>query len=82
MDQAGISDSIRTFIIESFLDPSRAATLSNSDDLLTILDSLQALRLFVQIETLYGTKVEDADLTPENLGSIDKIAAYVARKLP
>jgi acyl carrier protein len=48
--------------------------------LLTILDSLQLLRLVVQLEPWFGVQVLDSELTPENLGTVDRMAAFVVRK--
>jgi acyl carrier protein len=80
MHSEGIADKIRTYICEAFLNEEQRASLKNSDNLLALLDSLQALRLVVQLENMFDIKVADSDLTPENLGSIDKMAAYVARQ--
>jgi clorobiocin biosynthesis protein CloN4 len=76
----GIADKIRAYICEAFLNEGQRASLKNNDNLLAVLDSLQALRLVVQLEGMFDIKIPDSDLTPENLGSIDHMAAYVARQ--
>jgi acyl carrier protein len=75
-----IQDQIRTFLLESFLTEAGAETLRDDDDLLQLLDSLQVLRMVIAFEGAFGIKVEDGDLTPENLGSVRKVAALIARK--
>jgi acyl carrier protein len=45
-----------------------------------ILDSTGAMELVLFLETEFNIRVADAELVPENLDSIDRIAAYVARK--
>jgi acyl carrier protein len=82
MQLDAIAERIRSYICQTFLTPSQSAALTSSDNLLGLLDSLQALRLVVQLESMFEIKVADSDLTPENLGSIDKMAAYVARQKP
>ena len=77
MNQPQIESTIRAFLVESFLSPDRARTLTRTDDLFKILDSLQVLRLVLQLEALFGVKVADGDLTPENLGTLERVANYV-----
>ena len=45
-----------------------------------ILDSTGALELIMHLEETYGIKVEDDELHPDNLDSVEKLAAYVERK--
>ena len=70
---------VRNFVVESFLSPAEAATFRNDDDLLMILDSLQVLRIVVALEPAFGVKVGNDELTADNLGSVARIAAFVAR---
>jgi acyl carrier protein len=77
---AAIEDRVRTYIIDSFLTEQDAATFQNDADLLTMLDSLQILRMVIALEKLHGIKVDESELAPENLGSVSKIAAFIARK--
>jgi acyl carrier protein len=78
--QEEIAERVRTYIVDSFLEEPQAAALQNSDNLLIVLDSLQLLRLVVQLEPWFGVKVDDSELTQENFGSIDRIADFVARR--
>jgi len=50
------------------------------DDLLSILDSLQILRMLLDLEAQYAIKVENSELTPDNLGTISRLANFIARK--
>jgi acyl carrier protein len=49
-------------------------------DLLTLLDSLQLLRLVSVLEGKFGIKVDNSELAVENLGTLNRIAAFVVRK--
>ena len=69
---------VRSFVVESFLSPAEAETFQNDDDLLMILDSLQVLRIVVALEPAFGVKVGNDELTADNLGSVARIAAFVA----
>jgi acyl carrier protein len=45
-----------------------------------IIDSTGVLEVIMFIETTFGVTVEDSEMLPENLDSIERIAAFVARK--
>ena len=75
-----IENTVRTFIIDSFLTETDVARFRDDSDLLKVLDSLQILRMVIALEGVFAIKIEDGDLTPENLGSVQKVAALVARK--
>ena len=47
-----------------------------------ILDSFGLAELMALLESAYGVKVPDGDLSLVTFESIDKIAAYVAAKRP
>jgi acyl carrier protein len=80
MTAQSIADQVRTYLIDSFLDANQATALRNDTDLLGLLDSLQLLRTVVHLEASFGIKVDDSELTAENLGSVQRIAAFLARK--
>jgi acyl carrier protein len=46
-----------------------------------IIDSTGILELVAHLEEAYGIEVADDELNPDNLDSINKIAAYLARKV-
>jgi acyl carrier protein len=77
---AEVEGQVRQIILSSFLPETAPEALGNSDDLLALLDSLQVLRLVQHLEALYGVQVTDDELTAENLGSVEKMAVFVARK--
>jgi acyl carrier protein len=80
-DNLGTEDRVRTRIVEMFLTEAEAETLHNDTDLLGVLDSLQLLRLVIELESVFAIKVNDSDLTLDNFGSVAKIAAFIRRKL-
>jgi len=73
---------IRSFIEENFLF-GHVSFLKDSDSFLEggILDSTGILQLIAFLGEEYGITVEDEEVTPDNLDSIDKIAAFLRRKL-
>jgi acyl carrier protein len=76
-----IEDRVRQYVLATFLTETAPDDFRNTDDLFQLLDSLQVLRLVLQLEALFGTRVEDHELSAENLGSVRRVAAFVARKL-
>jgi acyl carrier protein len=80
MHVAEIEGQLREFVLTSFLTDTPAEEFHNGDDLFQLLDSLQLLRMVMQLEVLFGIKVADHELAAENLGSIAKVAAFVVRK--
>lgn len=75
-----IEDKVRSYIIDTFLTQAEAERFRNDDDLLEILDSLKLLRMVMHLESTFTVKVDNSELSAEHLGSVDKIAAFVAKK--
>jgi acyl carrier protein len=80
MTTTEIEERVRQFVLGSFLVDTPPESFQNSDDLFLLLDSLQILRLVVQLEALFGVKVQQQELSAENLSSVQKVAAFVVRK--
>ena len=72
---------IRSFIEETFLF-GQSDHLADSDSFLDrgIIDSTGILELIAFLQDTYGIRVEDEEAIPDNLDSIDRVAAYLARK--
>jgi acyl carrier protein len=80
-DNPRTEDRVRARIVEMFLTEAEAGTLHDDTDLLGVLDSLQLLRLVIDLESLFAIKVGDSDLTLDNFGSVARIAAFIRRQL-
>ena len=76
-----IKEQVRNFLTTNFYvaDPS---SLNDDVSLLDrgIIDSTGVLEVIYFIEDTFGIKVEDSEMLPENLDSIDRIANFVERK--
>ena len=77
-----IAAEIRAFIVENFLFGSDDPDLTGEASFLEtgIIDSTGILELIAFVEKTYGIRIEDAEMLPENLDSLDRIAAFFARK--
>ncbi|ABS25416.1 acyl carrier protein [Anaeromyxobacter sp. Fw109-5] len=76
-----VRERVRQFIVENFYvsDPSELA----DDSLLVtsgVIDSTGMLEMIAFVETEFAIRIDDEEMTPENLESIGRIAAFVARK--
>lgn len=78
-----VAQEVRTFIVENFLFGEDDPTLQAHTSLLEhgIVDSTGILELVAFIESTYGFRLDDGELTAENLDSIELISAFVNRKL-
>ena len=73
---------IRVFIIENFMFGSDDGFKDDASLLEEgIIDSTGVLELVTYIEEEYSIDVDDEELIPENLDSIDNIVAYLERKI-
>jgi acyl carrier protein len=73
---------IKAFIIENFLF-GNANGLQDDTSFLEegIIDSTGVLELVTFLEETFEIQVEDEELIPENLDSIDNVTAYLDRKV-
>jgi acyl carrier protein len=73
---------IKTFIIDNFLF-GNADGLNDDTSFLEegIIDSTGVLELIAFLEEEFEIKVQDEELIPENLDSIDKVTAFLDRKI-
>lgn len=80
MNQAEIQQQVRNYLVEAYLPPDKGENLSDDEDLLKVLNSLQLLRMVIEVESMFGIAIENSELAPENLGSVGNIAAFIERK--
>jgi acyl carrier protein len=76
-----VRDQVRQFIVKNFY-VADAAALPDGASLLErgIIDSTGVLEVIAFIEKTFAVRVEDDEMLPENLDSIERIAAFVERK--
>jgi acyl carrier protein len=75
---------INDYISREFVRDPALLPLANDISLLDsgILDSLSFLRLVVFIEERFGLTMGEADLLPENFGSVNTICAFLRAREP
>jgi acyl carrier protein len=73
---------ITEFIVANFLFGESQSLNPKASLLQTgIVDSTGVMEIVGFLEQTFGIHVEDEDLVPENLDSIDNISRYLSRKL-
>jgi acyl carrier protein len=72
---------MRKFVVENFYvaDPSELAD-DTSLILSGLVDSTGMLEVIAFLESEFGIRVGDQEMTPANLETLERIAAFVARK--
>jgi len=77
-----IKAALRQFIEQNFVLGAGGPKLEDGGSFLDhhVLDSTGFLELVAFLEEMFGIKVGDAEMIPENLDSIDNVAAFVTRK--
>ncbi len=78
---SNLNQELRAFVIENFLfgvetDFSDDASFMDTG----IIDSTGTLELIMHLENEYGITVEDDELVPENLDSINNLSRYITAK--
>jgi acyl carrier protein len=75
-------DKIKTFIVENFLFGSEDGLKDETSFLEEgIIDSTGILELVTFLEEEFSITVEDEELVPENLDSINNVTAFLERKI-
>jgi acyl carrier protein len=72
------ADAIREFISETFF----VDDFANDESFLQsgTIDSTGMLELISFVETNFEIEIDDTELVPENLDSVDNLVAFLARK--
>jgi len=77
-----LKQQIRAFIVENFLFGDANGLKDDSSFLDEgIMDSTGVLELVTFLEEEFSVTVEDEDLIPENLDSINNVTAYLEKKM-
>ena len=83
VDTQTLRSELRQFVIDSFLIGDEDAGFGDADSFMRsgIIDSTGILELTSFLEQKYSVTVEDNEMVPTNLDSIDNLVSYLTRKL-
>ena len=79
-----IKATIRTYILENYLFTDDESELADGDSFLAnhIIDSTGILELVMFLEEEFGIKVQEEDMVPDNLDTVDNLVRFVDGKRP
>jgi acyl carrier protein len=81
-DKKNYVETVRQFVVEKFLFGDRDGFQEETSFLEEgIIDSTGILELVMFLEETYGIKIEDEELVPENMDSLQSIARFLDDKL-
>lgn len=77
-----VEQKIRDYILENYLFTEDQDVLASADSFLEkgILDSTGILEIIYFIEDEFGVKVEDEEMVPENLDSVNNLVTFIGKK--
>ncbi len=77
-----IKEKIREYIVQNFLFGDTETQFSDDDSFMEqgIIDSTGILELIQFIEREFGIKVNDDEILPANLDSLNNLEKYISRK--
>ena len=83
VDEKGIREKVRNFITETFLIGDEKTKLKDSDSFMHkgVIDSTGVLELASFVESEYNFSIDDNEMIPDNLDSIENLAKFIVRKI-
>ncbi len=77
-----IKGTVREYILQNFLMGDMGVQLKDDQSFLEhrIIDSTGFLELITFIETTWNLRIEDTEMIPENLDSLDNVERFVRSK--
>ncbi len=82
MDENTVLKEIREYVVENFLLGDEEDEFSDSESFLEsgLIDSTGILEVIAFLEETYEIAVDDEEMIPENLDSVDRVARFVVSK--
>lgn len=76
------AEQVRQYILENFLFSTDTSLLGLDESFLErgLIDSTGMLEVLLFLEESFGIKVADHEMVPDNLDSVNRIAAFIERK--
>jgi acyl carrier protein len=76
-----IEREIRSFLVDTYLFGRNEELRDDAPLMDKVIDSHGVVELVVFLQDRFAIRVEDEDVTTDNLDSVNKIVGYVTRKL-
>lgn len=77
-----VEDKVRNYILENYLFTEDQSELNSEDSFLEkgIIDSTGILEIIFFLEEDFGMSIDDDEMIPENLDSVNNIVKYINSK--
>ena len=76
-----IERDVRSFVIDHFLSGNASKLRADGSLLGDVIDSMGVIALVAYLQEHFGITVEDDEVLPDNLDTINNLVAYVSKKL-
>lgn len=75
-----IKNTVRQFVRDNFMLGAQQQVLADADSFLErhLIDSTGFIELVSFLEETYGIKIDDAEMVPDNLDSVEQIGRFIA----
>lgn len=82
VSKADLQKDIHNFIVTNFMFGSDDGSIKAETSFMEsgVMDSTGILELIEFLETNYGIEINDSELVPENLDSLENVSAFLIRK--
>lgn len=83
VDEKSIKEKVRNFITETFLIGDEKSKLKDGDSFMQkgVIDSTGVMELASFVESEYNFSIDDNEMIPDNLDSIENLTKFIARKI-
>lgn len=77
-----IKEKVKNYVVENFLFGNEADPIGDDDSFIErgIIDSTGIMELIEFLEKTYGISLDDKELVPENLDSLNNLSRFVLSK--
>ncbi|MGP0020253.1 MAG: acyl carrier protein [Candidatus Sulfotelmatobacter sp.] len=76
-----IERDVRSFVVQQFLAGNAGRLRPDGSLLGDVIDSMGVIALVAYLQEHFGITVEDDEVVPSNLDTIQNLVAYVAKKI-
>jgi acyl carrier protein len=83
LDHSSVAPELREFLARNFLFTDQGLSCGDDASLLAegVIDSLGIIEVVAFVEKRFAIKVADQELLPDNFDSVNKLTAFITRKL-
>lgn len=83
VDEKSIKEKVRNFITETFLIGDEKSKLKDGDSFMHkgVIDSTGVLELASFVESEYNFSIDDNEMIPDNLDSIENLTKFIVGKI-